>query len=265
MGQSTQFTNNNSHQQAAVVTLSLYRFSAAKRWWAFRQMRKGQSLLQQLPGASFARMMGSGNGAGFSFWPNISVYAILIVWEDWEWLAAYRNKSYLASYGQRAQEQFTLLLAPTQVKGKWGGHQPFPLFTPSPINSLTAVLTRATIRKSQLINFWRHVPATSKAIEKAQGQLFSIGIGEWPWVQQATFSIWENEEAIRKFAYEQETHRHVIRKTREKNWYSEEMFARFRPIATIGSWNGNRLLEPYGISSFGEWPQPTELQAITND
>jgi len=38
-------------------------------------------------------------------------------------------------------------------------------------------------------------------------------------------------------------HTEVIRKTRDEHWYSEEMFIRFKPIASFGSLNGNDPLK----------------------
>jgi hypothetical protein len=38
-------------------------------------------------------------------------------------------------------------------------------------------------------------------------------------------------------------HVEVIQKTRNENWYSEEMFIRFKPIASFGSLNGNNPLK----------------------
>jgi hypothetical protein len=55
--------------------------------------------------------------------------------------------------------------------------------------------------------------------------------------------VWENKEAMTTFAYKMQEHTEVIRKTRDEHWYSEEMFIRFKPIASFGSLNGNDPLK----------------------
>ena len=78
-----------------------------------------------------------------------------------------------------------------------------------------------------MFSFWRAVPAASKAIIQAKGVSFYKGIGEWPFIQQATVSIWENFEAVNTFAYKGKQHATIVRKTREKKWYKEDLFSRF--------------------------------------
>lgn len=248
----------------SIVTLTLCHFPAKYKWWAFSQMRKGPSFLQAIPGVKFSRLMGSGKGAGFSLQPNFSVYAVLMVWQDWDALAAFKEATYLHRYLDHAKESFTAIMRPVQSKGQWSGREPFELAEGEFTTQLRVVITRATIRKSKLIHFWRQVPATSRAIEQAAGRIFSIGIGEWPWVQQATFSIWEDEAALHGYAYQNAAHREAIRQTQVRQWYKEELFARFAPVVTVGSWNGQALLQPYGITSFEAWPPPSELQAAAN-
>jgi heme-degrading monooxygenase HmoA len=52
----------------------------------------------------------------------------------------------------------------------------------------------------------------------------------------ATFSLWENEESMRAYAYSDSRHLEAIKLTRKLNWYTEEMFARFRPYRYEGAW-----------------------------
>ena len=81
-------------------------------------------------------------------------------------------------------------------------------------------------------------------MDERDGSIFSIGIGEYPWFMQATFSLWEDEESMRKYAYKSKVHSEVIQKTRALGWYSEELFANFAPYKTVGSWQGQNPLRP---------------------
>jgi hypothetical protein len=81
-----------------------------------------------------------------------------------------------------------------------------------------------------LFEFWRSVPKASKAIKNASGVIWFKGIGELPFIQQATFSIWNNIESVTNFAYKNKNHAEIVKKTRQRNWYREDLFARFEII-----------------------------------
>ena len=44
-------------------------------------------------------------------------------------------------------------------------------------------------------------------------------------------------------AYQSNLHTEVIRKTRELGWYSEDLFAKFSPYHTEGTWTGIDMLQ----------------------
>jgi hypothetical protein len=66
----------------------------------------------------------------------------------------------------------------------------------------------------------------------------SIGVGEWPLIQQATISIWKTQREMIDYAYKNPKHREVVMLTRKLKWYKEEMFARFVPYKFEGKWEG---------------------------
>ena len=77
------------------------------------------------------------------------------------------------------------------------------------------------------MEFWKSVPKASLAIKNAEGVEWFKGIGEWPFIQQATFSVWDNLESVKNFAYNKGAHSEIVKKTKKRNWYSEDLFARF--------------------------------------
>ncbi|KAA3438299.1 spheroidene monooxygenase [Rufibacter hautae] len=224
----------------AHTTLSLFGVKPGHWRWGLAQMGTSLPALQKVKGLSFYKLLGSGQGRGFSLKPNWYRYGFMATWES---PAAaedfYQGHPLLEEYRQHTFEQYTLALRPLQAHGLWSGRNPFTQEThPSPVNAPIAVLTRASIRLTKAIDFWKNVPKASASLDHAEGLLGSIGLGEAPFVRQATFSLWRDEATMKAYAYRMAEHREVIKRTRTQGWYSEELFARFTPLSSQGTWNG---------------------------
>ncbi len=181
----------------------------------------------------FWKLLGCGKGGGFRKTPD---------WKQWAILTTRQTipgaLSTAALYGGfiawwlrcwRCSIR-TLLLEPVEGRGSWDGRAAFGAFDGSSFHpdEKVAVLTRATIRPGKLRRFWKHVPALNKQMKDTPGLTESLSIGELPFIRQATLSIWENMEQMRAFAYRMQEHREIIKKTKDENWYREDMFVRFR-------------------------------------
>ncbi|WP_371930802.1 hypothetical protein [Paracoccus spongiarum] len=68
-------------------------------------------------------------------------------------------------------------------------------------------------------------------------------------MQQVTFSIWPDDGAMAAFARAEGAHAAAIRAVREGGWFREELYARFRILDAVGSWDGRRPLAGYGIGA----------------
>lgn len=213
---------------AQQVVLSFFTYTKNK-FWAFTQMQRALPLVAQENGIDFARTLGTGSGSGFSLWPDFSTYGLLTIWESEEQAMAFLNNSaVMDSFNSRSSKQQHFGLHPLQSHGFWGKQNPFiPSKRPLLEDEQIGIITRATLRPSRLLEFWRAVPAASKAIAQAKGVLWYKGIGEWPLVQQATFSLWESLEDVKNFAYNSGQHAKIVKQTRKRNWYKEDLFARF--------------------------------------
>ncbi len=225
-----------------VVTLTFFHFkTTAQKWWALRQMGLARKPLRSVQGLKFVRLMGSGAGNGFSIKPDFSVYGLLAVWQrEEDAIRFFRRHLLFSTYLKKAEEYWTIFMHTAKVHGAWESQNPFPANVQFNPESLVGVLTRATIKAKHLARFWKFVPGVSQAMPQPgeQGLLFSKGIGELPLIQQATFSLWQNSWYMQAYAYQGAHHQEVIRETRRRQWYSEELFARFHPYATEGSWKG---------------------------
>ncbi|HKK76706.1 MAG TPA: hypothetical protein VJ953_16635 [Saprospiraceae bacterium] len=231
-----------------MVSITFFEFDGLKeRWWGFRQMGLAAEQLAEVSGLQFSKMLGSGSGNGFSIWPNFGVYGLLGVWDD-EAKARYfiAESSFMEAFRQKARSVWTVFMRTAVAHGAWDGQTPFESSTPYDKDQLVAVITRATIRPKKLWQFWRFVPPVSRSMsEHKEGLLFSVGIGELPLIQQATFSLWENSHLMQQFAYKSHQHKRVVKRTRELDWYKEELFARFHPFDTFGDWKGENLLQNF--------------------
>ena len=189
-------------------------------------------LLDNVKGLLFFKFLGTGGGKGFSLWPDFSTYAFMGVWEhknDYENFIS--QNPVFSQYQKRATTQRDLILTSVKSHGKWSGINPFQksetTISEEASTKKAVVITRATLNWSRLISFWRSVPAASKAIENARGIQYYKGIGEWPFIQQATISIWDDFDAVNSFAYKGKEHANIVKKTRQKKWYKEDLFSRF--------------------------------------
>lgn len=225
------------------VSLSFFRFaSKADRLWALVMMGAARFAMARVPQIGFWKLCGSGTGEGFTPVPNTAVYAILATWPD---EATARKQTGTAPvfqrYLHRAAESWTVFLSPTSARGVWSGVAPFEV-TEAPTPGPLAALTRATVKPSVALKFWRKVPDISQMIGSDRNVAFKIGIGEVPLFHQVTFSIWPDTDSMAEFARKDGPHAQAIRAVREGNWFREELYARFRVLGDAGSWQGGSPL-----------------------
>ncbi|MET0423682.1 MAG: monooxygenase [Actinoplanes sp.] len=117
-------------------------------------------------------------------------------------------------------------LEPLHSRGTWSGHTPFVPSGAKPDGMILA-LTRARLRPSKALTFWRAIPPVIGELDGAPGLLAQFGIGEAPIGWQGTVSVWRDAADLVRFAYRQPEHRAVIARTPTDRWYAEELFARF--------------------------------------
>jgi heme-degrading monooxygenase HmoA len=228
-----------------VTTITFFKYaSLSAKFWGFLMMQYAHSDLTKVEGLSFYRLMGSGKGKGFNPRPDWSVYSLLQVWESEACASNFFASSILiGKYDLRASECYTLYMKNISAGGTWVGKNPFIKGADLDPTQPVAVITRATIKWNWLFRFWKYVPTSQKPLEGNKGLIYTKGIGEVPIVQMATFSLWKDFEAVKEFAYNSEQHKEAIRKTRKNEWYREELFSRFYPYKSSGTWQGKDLLD----------------------
>lgn len=190
--------------------------------------------------ALFWKLCGSGTGEGFTPRPNWGVWAILATWPDESTArAATTDSPVWQRWRARAGESWTIFLDPLSARGRWAGVNPFlPDLPGQNSQGPLAALTRATVRPSRALKFWDRVPSISAVIGTDPNVAFKIGIGEMPLLHQVTFSIWPDTASMAAFARGDGPHGRAIKAVRDGNWFNEELYARFRLLGSMGSWNG---------------------------
>jgi hypothetical protein len=219
----------------------------SKAFSAFKNIGRGPQIFEG-DGLHEVKLMGAGAGNGFSILPNLKRYAIVFFFDTIEHLNAFVKSNVLFNwYWENSSQRLAAILKPFKGHGFWSGEVPFDYQSKPPGESEhVAVITRATIHTKWLLDFWRNVPKVASFMHSAPA-MHQVGIGEYPLFMQATFSIWENVNELRKTAYTDTVHADVVKKTRERGWYKEELFAEFRILELTAA---GKVFEKLGRGEF---------------
>lgn len=225
-----------------LAKLTIVRYPSWLGWAGFLSMALFRIPLFFRKDLHFWKLMGCGRNGSFDKTPDWRQWAVLEVMDAKQPAS---SSSFMQVWWRFFNcEKWELLLNPIEGHGLWDGQEVFgALPKQTDYTGRIAVLTRATIRISQLSRFWQHVDAIASRMASAPGFITSVGIGEVPWIKQATFSIWASKEDMKSFAYRLQEHAEVVRKTKQEKWYSEDMFVRFEILDSKGSLNGKDPLE----------------------
>lgn len=226
-----------------VVALTITKFRSFTIPFAFLGMVVLRFPLWLNRKCGFWKLMGSGKNAQVDLAPDFKHWAVLTTWDNKTDADQFYHKSFPIKWFRFfGNEEFTILLNPLSSHGLWSGKEPFKYNkkTDMPGNKI-AVITRAAIRFNRLKEFRSNISRAAEEMRKAEGFILSAGVGENPFLDQATFSVWESADHMKNYAYKSFNHADVIKLTRSRNWYSEELFARFEVLESWGSLNGFSL------------------------
>ncbi len=220
-----------------VVVLLLADISQASRLWGWSRIVKGPQALQGIPGLLFSKVLGSGYEGGFGLRPSPSRQGLFGLFESLQTAQEFiANSSVLHSYQERSDEFCWALLKTWSCRGSWDGHS-LEVCAAQPIKGPMAALTRASIKLGKAPAFWRHAPPAQNALVNAKGCQLAVGLGEAPFVRQATFTIWDSVADMNAYA-RSGAHLEAIQDAAQNDYFSESMFARFVPLQVQGQWHG---------------------------
>jgi hypothetical protein len=220
---------------ATVALLLLVRLRSGA--WGLSRLVRGERALGKVAGLRFARVLGSGRDGGFGLAPGLDHQGLMCFFDDEDSARAFAEEAVvMRAYRDHARESLCALLRATSCRGRWDGAS-LAVTAPARADAPMAALTRASIRLRHAARFWQHAPATHDGIARAQGCRLAVGLGEAPLLRQATFSLWDNAQAMDDYA-RSGAHLAAIQGAYQQGWFSESMFVRFAPIEVRGEWRG---------------------------
>jgi spheroidene monooxygenase len=221
--------------EVAVVVLA--ESAPGARLWGWWQIVRGpRALKRRVPGLRFAKVLGSGHEGGFGLRPSGSRLGLFLLFEHEAAAEAFvADSALLRDWRAHTRELCIAQLRTSSARGSWDGQA--LQVTAEPSTGPVAVLTRASIRPSRALAFWRLSPASESALAHAPGCLLSAGLGEAPLLRQATFSVWDSLASMQAYARGQ-AHGEAARSAYAAGCFSESMFVRFVPLALSGTWKG---------------------------
>ncbi|GLY18594.1 monooxygenase [Kineosporia rhizophila] len=229
------------------VVLTVWGVSLARVPSALLRMGLDRLPLRGVPGLRFAKLLGTGDGRTFTVRDaDPRHWGLLTVWESPVQAAAFEKSRVHRGWNDIATERLEITMSPLSSRGRWARTEPFGSPQQKPgTDTAVASITRARLRPSRALSFWRAVPPVSTDLATVSGLRLAFGIGEAPIGLQGTFSLWDSSSALNDFAYRRPVHVDVVRRTEPERWYSEELFARFAVHSvsgTLGGFQGDTIV-----------------------
>lgn len=205
--------------------------------WGLSRYVIGRFSLRNIPGLQFYKVLGSGFEGGFSTKPSLHKQGLFCVFDSEHHAKQFRTHSKLVqAYMNHSREFFAVSLNAFSTRGSWANTQ-LDITAKAPLSGPIASLTRASIKPLKANAFWKKAQPAEASINQSEGVILSAGLGEAPYLRQATFTIWEDETALNTYA-QQGAHLAAIKAAYGQQYFSESMFTRFTPSDMEGTWRG---------------------------
>ncbi|MCU0922878.1 MAG: spheroidene monooxygenase [Burkholderiaceae bacterium] len=222
-----------------VAVLLLIELAPGALLWGWSRVALGALLLRHVPGLRFVKALGSGQRGGFGLRPSLRRQGLFALFDRERDADAFIAASpVMQAYRSHAGELCIAKLRATSSRGSWSG-QGIAVTKAPASGGRVASLTRASIRPHKAWAFWRNSPPAEAALERSEGCLLAMGLGEAPLLRQATFSVWESQAAMDAYA-RSGAHLAAIRAAYGQNQFSESMFVRFELLQLSGTWKDRR-------------------------
>lgn len=205
---------------------------------AMARLAVDRPLLQRTDGLAFWRLLGTGKGRYTGPGADLRRTALFAVWNDEADLDRFLEQSRIGRRWTGCREAWHVRLRGVGGHGQWRNVDPLDGLEPGSHDGPVAIITRANVNRHAGREFAEASKEVDAELRTAAGLIDVVGIGEAPIGKLATFSLWQSGADAKRFAYKMPRHERVIEQTRDGDWYGEELFARFEPYGSTGSWDG---------------------------
>lgn len=204
-----------------------------------RAMRRHRDALSGTPGLAEARICFTAElDTTTGGTPTPTRWGLLCGWEGGDARDEFLNdRAGLHPFLAGARESWSVSLDTVRVvQGEWRGWRPTtegvaPLAPDEPLMAMTYGKLRA-----------RYLPAFTwnnrkvvREVATNPGLVMRIGLADHPMVR-CTFSLWRSQDDVVRFAYGRGVHDPIQRRSLDVPWGGDWLFARFRPVASSGTW-----------------------------
>lgn len=226
------------------ASLHLGRFSPRTAGRALRRV----GALRDTPGLTVARPVALARfETTFGGTPTPLRWGLWCGWEDDDARDAGFERT--SRFTDGAHEAWSVALETVRVRmgDAWGGWTPTTegtarLARDEPV----AVITSGKVALRHLPTFHVHNQRVYRELSEAPGLGMHIGVMDHPQMR-STFSLWRDQGSMVRATYGPETlHNPVQKRSLAVPWGSEWFFARFRPVTSVGTWDGTDPLAAFG-------------------
>ncbi len=194
--------------------------------------------LRRVEGLTFWRVLGTGWGNDSASGVDLRRSALFAVWRDEVDLERFLLAHPIARRWHRCEEAWHVRLRGLGGDGAWRGVAVADGLVMGDADGPVVIVTRARIRVRSWRAFAENSRAVDESVRRADGLLGVVGFGEAPIGRLGTFSLWTSLEAAGRFASRDATHLEATEQARSEGWFAEELFARFQPYDSSGTWGG---------------------------
>jgi hypothetical protein len=191
---------------------------------------------------------GRHGSAGFSPYGMADLRRVIsiLMWEEESALEDFLSGCALAHAWSECRWAWHTRAAPLRSRGSSRGHSPLPDLprsAPGESASHGGPIAALTLGRTS----WRHsltlgrISPAAKPFLRTDGLITAVSAG-LPVHGNCTFTLWESEQAMQRFAYGQlpGDHRETIRQDQRRSVLIEQLSARFTPLRIEGSWDPAR-------------------------
>lgn len=173
--------------------------------------------------------------------PNFGHAALVAAWDNDAALDYFLGNGAFAS---ELAEGWSIRMQPLRAYGSWSALPDFPKGPAAHSDDEpVAVLTLGRVKLGRFPAFLRAQGPAAEEADHNRAAVFSTAFARPPLV--STFSLWESASAMKAYAYGDGNTNHMaaVRADQQRPFHHESIFARFRPYAEQGSWQGQTPLK----------------------